>query len=134
MDAPATLALVGLGVGVIYGTFGVGSAFATPILSLLGVPGMAAVVGPLPALLPGSAAGAWSYARQGKVDWQLGRRTLAGALPPPSSAPPPAVPSAARSCWCSGIVLAVVGLRAAVPATPSPRTERRRGAPAGGSW
>ncbi len=28
---------------------------------------MAAVVGPLPALLPGSAAGAWSYSRKGEA-------------------------------------------------------------------
>lgn len=129
MDAPATLALVGLGVGVIYGTFGVGSAFATPILSLLGVPGMAAVVGPLPALLPGSAAGAWSYARQGKVDWQLGRRTLAGALPA-------AVVGAAASrvvggpvlLVLSGIVLAIVGLRVLRPghAVAADRAAARR--------
>ena len=53
-------------IGLLYGTFGVGSAFATPMLAMLGVPGMAAVVGPLPALLPGSAAGAWSYSRAGQ--------------------------------------------------------------------
>ena len=68
-------------IGLLYGVFGVGSAFATPMLALLGVPGMAAVVGPLPALLPGSAAGAWSYSRQGKVDWVVARRALVGGVP-----------------------------------------------------
>ena len=51
------------------------------MLSLFGVTGMAAVVAPLPALLPGSAAGAWSYSRRGKVDWQVARRALLGAFP-----------------------------------------------------
>ncbi|MEZ5145294.1 MAG: sulfite exporter TauE/SafE family protein [Acidimicrobiales bacterium] len=71
----------GLAVGLLYGLFGVGSAFATPVLSVLGVPGMAAVVGPLPGLVPGSAAGAWSYSRGGKVQWTIARRTLATAVP-----------------------------------------------------
>ncbi len=75
------IAAAGLLVGTLYGLFGVGSAFATPVLSVLGVPGMAAVVGPLPALLPGSMAGAWSYSRTDKVDWGVARATLAGAVP-----------------------------------------------------
>jgi len=73
--------LTGLIIGVLYGLFGVGSAFATPILAVLGVPGMAAVVGPLPAMLPGSAVGALSYARRGNVDWWVVRRTVAAAMP-----------------------------------------------------
>ena len=75
------IVLGGTAIGLLYGIFGVGSAFATPMLALLGVPGMAAVVGPLPALLPGSAAGAWSYSREGEVDWVVARRALAGGLP-----------------------------------------------------
>ena len=75
------IALVGLGVGALYGLFGVGAAFATPVLALIGVPGMAAVVGPLPALLPGSVAGAWTYARRDKVDWRMARASLVGAVP-----------------------------------------------------
>ncbi len=82
MSTPTTwISLVGLGVGALYGLFGVGAAFATPVLALIGVPGMAAVVGPLPALLPGSVAGAWSYARHDKVDWRMARTSLAGAVP-----------------------------------------------------
>jgi len=106
----------GLGVGLLYGVFGVGSAFATPVLSLLGVPGMAAVVGPLPALLPGSAAGAWSYSRRGTVDWSVARAALIGAFPA-------AIVGAVVSRWVggpvllvlSGLVLLVVGVRIVRP-------------------
>jgi uncharacterized protein len=75
------LPLAGIAVGLVYGIFGVGSAVATPVLSLLGVPGLVAVVAPLPALLPSSIAGAWSYARHGNVDRRLAGRIIAGALP-----------------------------------------------------
>jgi uncharacterized protein len=111
-----TIVMAGLGVGLVYGTFGVGSAFATPMLSLIGVSGMAAVVGPLPALLPGSAAGAWSYSRGGKVDWALARTVLVAALPA-------AVLGAIASQYVggpillllSGAVLLVVGVRVLRP-------------------
>ena len=75
------LVLAGAGVGLLYGLFGVGSAFATPVLALLGVPGLAAVASPLPALVPGSAGGSWAHARQGHLDGGLARRTLVGAVP-----------------------------------------------------
>jgi uncharacterized membrane protein YfcA len=73
--------LAGIAVGLLYGLFGVGSAIATPVLSLLGVPGLSAVVAPLPALLPSSIAGAWSYARRDNVDRRLAARVIAGAVP-----------------------------------------------------
>ncbi len=119
MDATWWIISGGLAVGLLYGLFGVGSAFATPVLSLIGVPGMAAVVGPLPALLPGSAAGAWSYHRQGKVDWQVARSALLGAVPA-------AILGAVAGHWvggpflliASGVVLFVVGLRIVRPGTP----------------
>lgn len=91
----------GLVVGLLYGLFGVGSAFATPLLALLGVPGMAAVAGPLPALLPGSMTGAWSYSRDGKVDWWVAKRTIAGAFPA-------AIVGALASQWVSGSALVAV--------------------------
>lgn len=111
-----TIVMAGLGVGLVYGTFGVGSAFATPMLSLIGVSGMAAVVGPLPALLPGSAAGAWSYSRGGKVDWSIARTMLVAALPA-------AVLGAIASQYVggplllvlSGVVLLAVGIRVLRP-------------------
>jgi uncharacterized membrane protein YfcA len=113
---PLVLVLAGLAVGALYGLFGVGSAVATPVLALLGVPGMTAVVGPLPALLPGSAAGAWTYARGGKVDWRIARLTLAGAVP---SAVCGALASRAVGApillTLSGLVLLLTGARLLVP-------------------
>ena len=122
----------GLAVGFLYGLFGVGSAFATPVLSLLGVPGMAAVVSPLPALLPGSAAGAWSYSRKGKVDWNVAKAALTGAFPA-------AIAGALTSRFVggpallvlSGIVLFFVGLRIVQPGQPVAEVvaARRRASP-----
>jgi uncharacterized protein len=116
VDHAALLVVGGLAVGLLYGVFGVGSAFATPMLAVIGIPGMAAVVGPLPALLPGSAAGAWSYSRQGKVDWAVARNAVIGAFPA-------AIVGAVCSHWvggpvllvASGAVLFVVGLRIVRP-------------------
>lgn len=115
--------------GLLYGLFGVGSAFATPMLSVLGVSGMAAVVGPLPALLPGSAAGAWNYSRRGKVDWVLARRVLMGAFPA-------AILGALASRYVggpvllvlSGVVLFFVGVRVLRPGrtVDAAIAERRR--------
>ncbi len=49
----------GAGIGVLFGLFGVGgSSFATPVLGLLGVPGLIAVAAPLPATIPAAIAGA----------------------------------------------------------------------------
>ncbi len=111
MDASA-IGIIGLVVGLVYGLFGVGSAFATPALALLGIPGMAAVVGPLPALVPGAAAGAWSYSRSGSVNWRIARRTIAAAVPA-------AVLGAFASGFVggpallvlSGLMLLVIGIR-----------------------
>jgi uncharacterized membrane protein YfcA len=128
VNALVWIVVGGLAVGLLYGLFGVGSAFATPMLSLLGVAGMAAVVGPLPALLPGSAAGAWSYSRQGKVDWAVARAALIGAFPA-------AIVGAIASHWvggpvllvASGAVLFVVGLRILRPGSAvSPAVAARR--------
>ena len=118
VDTSALIVGGGLVVGLLYGLFGVGSAFATPVLSLFGVTGMAAVVGPLPALLPGSAAGAWSYSKAGKVDWSVARRVVMGAFPA-------TVVGAVVSRWVggptllllSGAVLLVVGVRILRPGT-----------------
>jgi len=128
MELTGGIVVVGLVIGLLYGLFGVGSAFATPILSLVGVPGLAAVVAPLPGLVPGSAAGAWSYSRQGSVDWGIARRALSGAVPA-------AVAGAACSRWVggpallalSGVVLLTVGMRILRPGTPvSPEVAARR--------
>jgi Sulfite exporter TauE/SafE. len=47
------IVVAGLGIGLLLGLFGVGgSSVATPVLSLLGVPGLLAVASPLPATIP----------------------------------------------------------------------------------
>ncbi len=109
---PQEIAIVGLAVGVVYGLFGVGSAFATPLLAAIGVPGLAAVVAPLPALLPGSAAGAWTYARKGRVDTAMARRAVAGGAPAAvvGSLLSPHIGGTAL-VLASGLVLLVVGAR-----------------------
>jgi uncharacterized membrane protein YfcA len=127
------IAAAGGAVGILYGMFGVGSAFATPILALLGVPGLVAVVSPLPGLLPGSAAGAWSYSRRDNVDWTIARRTIAAGVPA-------SVLGAIASRWVggsfllllSGVVLLVVGFRVLRPAdhrADTARLLRRESAP-----
>lgn len=66
--------LTGLGVGVVFGMFGAGgSAFATPILALVGVPPLFAVASPLPAMLPAAFNGARRYVRSGNVDGRVAR-------------------------------------------------------------
>lgn len=94
--------LVGVAVGVAYGVFGAGgSAFATPILALLGVPPVFAVASPLPATIPAAGAGAWSYWRSGDLDIGVAKRAiLAGA--------PAAVIGAICSRLVSGRVLLVL--------------------------
>ncbi len=93
--------MAGIVVGVLYGLFGVGSAFATPALALVGVPPLTAVVAPLPAFVPSSMAGAWSYARRGRVDRELAARVVVGAVPA-------AIAGAALSPHVGGDALLVV--------------------------
>ncbi|HYF45867.1 MAG TPA: sulfite exporter TauE/SafE family protein, partial [Acidimicrobiales bacterium] len=117
MPSSPTLVVVGVAIGLLYGLFGVGSAFATPVLAAIGVPGLAAVVAPLPALLPGSAAGALTYARRGQVDCRFAGWAVLGAVPA-------SVVGAALShrlggellVTASAVVLLLVGVRVLRPA------------------
>jgi len=53
-------------VGLLVGLFGVGgSSIATPLLAVLGVPGLLAVASPLPATIPASLGAALPYLRNG---------------------------------------------------------------------
>ncbi len=105
--------VAGLGVGLLFGLFGVGgSAFATPALALLGVPGVIAVASPLPATIPASLAGAVAYVRRGNLDWVTARRTLAGAVPATiAGALLSRVVGGKTLLVLSGIVLGVIGVR-----------------------
>ena len=54
--------VAGAAIGLLTGSFGVGgSSVATPLLSLLGVPGLLAIASPLPATIPSAVAAAIPY-------------------------------------------------------------------------
>lgn len=63
---------VGVIVGFLGGLFGKGgSAIATPMLSLIGIPGFIAVAAPLPATIPGTFIASVEYWRLKQIDWQI---------------------------------------------------------------
>ena len=81
--------LIGVGVGFLSGAFGKGgSAIATPLLHLIGVPAIVAIASPLPATIPSTWLASRTYARHGNVDRRVVRvglpiglaTTVAGAL------------------------------------------------------
>lgn len=83
------IALIGAGIGFLGGLFGKGgSAVATPLLFLVGVPAISAVASPLPATIPGTLVAADAYRRVGMIDrrtvlWSCGAglpATIAGAV------------------------------------------------------
>ena len=111
------IGLAGLVVGALFGLFGVGgSSFATPLLSLLGLSGFAAVASPLPATLPAALVGARQYARFGTVDRDVARWSLVGGIPATIlGALLSRVVGGPALLVASGIVLGIVGLRVLRP-------------------
>ena len=74
--------LAGVAAGGVFGLFGAGgSAFATPMLALAGVPGAIAIATPLPALLPASVVSARRQLRSGNLDHRVATLVVAGGLP-----------------------------------------------------
>lgn len=74
--------LAGLGVGVVFGLFGAGgSAFATPVLAVLGVPGLLAVASPLPAMVPAAFVSARRYLKSGNLDRRIAQLAIGGGVP-----------------------------------------------------
>jgi uncharacterized membrane protein YfcA len=124
------IVLAGVAIGSLTGLFGVGgSSIATPLLSLLGVPGLAAVASPLPAMIPGSAVAARAYLRAGEARPRAAAWTLVGGIPATIVG---ALLSRAVGgpslLVASGVVLVVVGLRVVRPieATAREAGTRRR--------
>src|ERR1700754_13264 len=78
-----TLALAGLGVGIIVGLTGMGGgALMTPILVLVfGVPPIAAVSSDLAASAVMKPFGGFVHARRGTVNWRLVGRLCLGSVP-----------------------------------------------------
>lgn len=64
--------LIGVIIGFLGGLFGKGgSAIATPMLSLIGVPGFIAVAAPLPATVPGTLVASIAYWKSHLLDWEI---------------------------------------------------------------
>src|SRR4051794_36863216 len=78
-----TLALAGLGVGIVVGMTGMGGgALMTPLLVLLfGVPPVAAVSSDLAASAVMKPFGGWVHARNGTVNWRLVGWLCVGSVP-----------------------------------------------------
>jgi uncharacterized protein len=123
--------LAGVGVGGMFGLFGVGGgSLATPVLALLGVPGLQAVASPLPATVPAALSGAYAYVRNNQVRPRLTRRSLLGAVPATvAGALLSPVVGGHALLVASGIVLGIVGIRILRPVTEADQragTERRQ--------
>lgn len=113
MPAWPSVTAAGLVIGTLFGIFGVGgSSFGTPVLGLLGVPGLAAVASPLPAAIAAAMAGMSAYVRRGQVEWQIARWSIYGGAPGTvvGALLSKAVGGQALLIT-SGLVLAVVGIR-----------------------
>lgn len=96
------IALLGVGVGFLAGLFGKGgSAIATPLLHILGVPAIVAVAAPLPATIPSTAIASWAYWRERLVDRQVLVWSLGFGVPA-------TVIGAVLTHWISGAVLITV--------------------------
>ena len=117
MPSSLAIAVAGLGIGVLFGLFGVGgSSFATPVLGLIGVPGLVAVASPIPAVIPAAVVGMVNYLRKGQVEWPVARWSIYGGVPG-------TVVGALLSGYvggktlliASGVVLATVGVRILTP-------------------
>jgi uncharacterized membrane protein YfcA len=131
---PVPLILLAGGLaGAVFGLFGAGgSAFATPMLALAGVPGAMAIATPLPALLPASVLSARRQLRAGNLDTRIAGLVVAGGVPG-------AVLGALGSSWLSGqallvgsgLLLLVIGARVLLPdpAGHAVRTARWRERP-----
>jgi hypothetical protein len=123
--APFTLTVIGGAVGLLGGLFGKGgSAVATPLLHLAGVPALMAIATPLPATIPATAAAAGTYWREGLVD----RRVLAWTA---GFGIPATIVGALATGWIGGaplivvtdVVVAVLGLRFLLWPMRSDRTD-----------
>lgn len=73
---------IGIFVGFLGGLFGKGgSAIATPLLSLIGIPGFIAVAAPLPATVPGTFIASFKYWKSNFIDWQVIRWSVLVGFP-----------------------------------------------------
>jgi uncharacterized membrane protein YfcA len=128
------IVLAGCLIGLLMGVFGVGgSSVATPVLSLLGAPGLVAVASPLPATIPAALVAAVPYLRAGEARPRAAAWTLVGGVPATVlGALLSRVVGGPVLLVASGAVLLVVGLRVIRPIEPVAReigTRRRQNRP-----
>lgn len=126
--------IAGAVIGSLMGFFGVGgSSVATPMLSLLGVPGLAAVASPLPATIPSAVSAAIPYARARDMRPRAAGWTLLGAVPATVVGGLLSQAVGGRPLLiASGVVLVVVGVRVVLPIDDASRaagTARRKNRP-----
>lgn len=117
------VALAGVGVGLTFGVFGAGgSAFATPVLALIGIPAPVAVASPLAAMLPSSVVGAREYQRVGLLDRRVAKLAVLAGLPAVlAGAALSRFVGGSALLLLSGVMLLVVGGRMLWPArSPAP--------------
>jgi uncharacterized membrane protein YfcA len=103
MGLPTVLAVLTIGavVGFLGGLFGKGgSAVATPLLALAGIPPFVALASPLPATIPATLIAARAYAKNGFTDWRLVRWSVIVGLPATAF-------GAYATRWISGSALVV---------------------------
>lgn len=113
------------------GLFGVGgSSVATPVLSLLGAPGFAAVASPLPATIPAAVIGAYAYLRSGEARPKAAGWSILGGVPGTIvGALLSRLAGGPVLLVASGVTLVVVGLRVLGPIEQTSReagTRRRQ--------
>jgi uncharacterized membrane protein YfcA len=105
--------VVGMGVGFVSGLFGKGgSAIATPLLHLVGVPAMVALAAPLPATIPSTLAAGAAYWKGRFIDRQVFFWSLAFGIPATAA-------GALATRWIGGaillrvtdVIIALLGLR-----------------------
>lgn len=124
----------GAAIGTLTGFFGVGgSSIATPLLSVLGVPGLLAIASPLPAAIPSALVAAIPYIRNRTARPKAAAWTLVGGVPATIGG---ALLShrigGGKLLVASGVVLVIVGLRVVRPideATRRAGTARRLNRP-----
>lgn len=104
---------IGMGVGFVSGLFGKGgSAIATPLLHLAGVPALIALAAPLPATIPSTLAAGAAYWRGRFIDRQVFLFSLAFGIPATAL-------GALATRWIGGeilirvtdVIIALLGLR-----------------------
>ena len=116
------------------GVFGVGgSSIATPVLAMLGAPGLIAVASPLPATIPAAALGAAPYVRSHEARPRAAGWSIAGGVPGTIvGALLSRVVGGSTLLILSGLVLVIVGVRVLRPIEQTARdagTARRRNRP-----